>query len=467
MVRFAFRVMGKILLVCLILALLGDNPLEAQAPMSSKMDRKYAIFTDTEWGPDAWGYVAKDQASGGLAYDWYNITMTGTELWAGQDRDDDWTGEESINQTSYLQLPFEFLFYGNYFDSISVSANAIIKFTPQSVAYWNPIPSTGYSFRIDPWVYDMYHLGGVSHYYHRGFGDSLFVVSFHDVRYCEDPYRNNPAYGKTLQVLLFRDGRIVFQYNSLMTTVPGSPFASGIDDNQGPYGLSCGNSFSNGMAITFYPPEPGIILSNPMVDPSSGGVSTEFHYHITYRNRTGVIPSVREIIIDGAPHNMEAPAGNYAAGVTFDYGPVMLTPGSHNFYFYFADGTYAARSPEVGVHGGPTVYAALMGSYDIGGGNNDFPSLVGAADALRGGGAVGPVIFYIYDGSYDGQIDLAGDISGTCSANPIIFRNAPGHYPTVTSSAGHGFYLTGADYMIILFGIGFVNTQYYYWKLHT
>ena len=125
---------------------------------------------DTEWGPDGWGYTAKDPASGGAPYNWYDITATGTEIWTGQNQDDTWS--------DWIQLPFTFPFYDGNFDSISISANVLIKFTTAYVSYSNAIPSSSYPWRIDPWVYDMYHLGTASHYYYQAFGDSLFVVSF-------------------------------------------------------------------------------------------------------------------------------------------------------------------------------------------------------------------------------------------------------------------------------------------------
>ena len=49
---------------------------------------------DTQWGPDGWGYTAVgDYAS----YSWYDNTTTGVEFWAGEDRDEDWTGHIQIN----------------------------------------------------------------------------------------------------------------------------------------------------------------------------------------------------------------------------------------------------------------------------------------------------------------------------------------------------------------------------------
>jgi parallel beta-helix repeat protein len=91
----------------------------------------------------------------------------------------------------------------------------------------------------------------------------------------------------------------------------------------------------------------------------------------------------------------------------------------------------------------------LSGNYDVGGGNNDFVSPVTAANALVANGVSGAVTFNIYNGTYDGQVDLPGTIVGMGASNPITFQNAPGQAPVITSTSGCGFYLTGADYITI------------------
>ncbi len=104
-----------------------------------------------------------------------------------------------------------------------------------------------------------------------------------------------------------------------------------------------------------------------------------------------------------------------------------------------------------------TVIAQLSGSYDVGGGNNDFPSPAAAADSLSQVGVSGPVTFNIYTGTYDGQVNLPA-ITGSSSANTITFQNAPGQFPVVTST-GQGFYFTGADYVTIS-GLEITNVGY-------
>jgi len=396
--------------------------------------------TDTQWGPDGWGYTAKDPASGGEAYNWYDITTTGIEIWAGEYIDGGWS--------DWIQLPFTFPFYDGVFDSISFSDNTIIKFTDDVGGYTIP-DEEDYAYRIGPWCYDMVH-DSLSHYYYQAFGDSMFLVSFHQVQYYNDEGEPESRLdsSKTLQVLLHSDGRIKFQYNSLNTVLPETPHDSGIDDNYGDYGLSVGHDFYDGLAITFYPPAPGIVLYDPVVTPLAGNPSTGFNYSITYRNSEGSAPTVREIHIDDSTYTMTDPGGNYFEGVTMTFGPISLPLGHHTYWFYFEDGTYSYRLPESGVYDGPDVYSPLSGQYDVGGGDNDFTNPQQAALALQGGGVSGPVTFNIYSGTYNGQIDLPGTIPGMGAANPITFQNAPGESPVITSD-WNGFYFTGADYVTI------------------
>jgi len=103
--------------------------------------------------------------------------------------------------------------------------------------------------------------------------------------------------------------------------------------------------------------------------------------------------------------------------------------------------------------------AQLSGNYDVGGGNNDYATPVDAAAALAASGVSGPTTFNIYNGTYSGQINLPGTIPGLGAGNPVTFQNAAGQSPVIVSPAGHGFYLTGADYITIQ---GLTITSCYY-----
>jgi len=407
---------------------------------------------DNSWGTDGW-YSAVDQNSGGQAFNWMDISTTGTEIWPLQDQDDTWSPG--------FPLPFSFPFYWMHKDSVYVSANVILKFNAaSSPSYSTAIPSNTQPPRIDPWCYDMYHHGtdtvGASHYYYQSLGDSLFVVQFKQARYYNTTYRYDETYGKDLEVLLYGDGRIVFQYDSLRNIIAGSPYNSGIDDSMSTAGLSCGNAFSQGQAITFTPLT-GVILANGQVSPITGNTSTNFVYQVRYRNTASLAPTSAQVYIDDVPYALidsTYGAGNYYMGVNF-YHTTTLAIGAHNYYFQFEYGGNSYRYPETGYLAGPTVYAPLSGNYDIGGGAYDFATIVEAVNALSGAGLSGPVVFTVYDGIYDGQVQFLNTIPGLSATNTVTIQAAAGVRPIVqnttgtTSTDGNAFRFVGADYITI------------------
>jgi len=407
-------------------------------------------FLDTEWGPDGF-YEAADQYSGGQPFNWIDIRATGTELWPSQNQDDTWSPA--------IDLPFTFPYYNTTRDSIKISANVIICFTNQTTpSYSLAIPSNTGHMKIDPWCYDMYHLGADtvfrgSSYYYQAFGDSLFVVQFEQARYYNTTYRYNAEYGKDLEVLLYSDGRIVFQYDSLRSIVAGSPNNSGVEDSVGTCGLTCGNSFSQGYAVTFTR-QTGVILANGTVSPLTGNTSTTFNYSLFYRDTNG-FPPTASVYIDGMAYGMTDPTGGlgpYTNGVTLTYS-TTLAAGVHNYYFHCLSGGGEYFYPAVGSLPGPTVYSPFSGNYDIGGGFNDFPDIISAVDALSGAGMAGPVTFNVYSGRYYGQITIPTTIGS--AATPLIIQAAPGENPRIvnmegtTSSTGCGFRINGAEYITI------------------
>ena len=118
-------------------------------PLLNQPERALIGGMDTEWGPDGFGYEARDQYSGGAPYQWYNNTVTGTEFWAGQYRDDDWY--------EWVSLPFDFPYYDSTFNQISISADMIIRFTSGTVPNFVPVPNSAYAYRIDPFCFNMLH----------------------------------------------------------------------------------------------------------------------------------------------------------------------------------------------------------------------------------------------------------------------------------------------------------------------
>jgi parallel beta-helix repeat protein len=129
---------------------------------------------------------------------------------------------------------------------------------------------------------------------------------------------------------------------------------------------------------------------------------------------------------------------------------------SYGVGYFNASGTgpIAAATPD------PVFVGMLLsGSYDIGGGQNDFNTIVEAVTAMNGVGIGGPTTFNVYPGTYDGQVTLYADsIPGVSATNYITFQGVQGatdELPVVinttgsSSSDGCGFNLTAIDYVTI------------------
>ena len=410
-------------------------------------------WMDTSWGTDGW-YEAVDQFSGGQPFNWIDISVTGTELWPNLNQDDTWS--------SAIALPFTFPYYWTTRDSIRISANVILCFDNQTTpSYSLAVPSNTGQMKIDPWAYDMYHLGADtaidgSAYYYQGFGDSLFVVQFRQARYYSSTVRYDPTYGKDLEVLLYSDGRVVFQYDTLRSIYLTSPNNSGLEDSVGTAGITCGNSFTDGQAITFTPLT-GVILSGGQVNPPTGNTSTNFEYMINFRNTAALAPTTAQIFVDDVAYALvdsTGGAGDYYMGVPF-YHTTTLAAGPHTYYFLFNYGGSDYRFPDAGYLDGPTVYLPFSGSYDVGGGLNDFTTIIEAIDALGGAGVSAAVTFNVYPGTYDGQVLFPTIIEGVNAENTITLQAVPGPRPVVINTAGSTtttgacFRLEASDYITI------------------
>jgi len=87
------------------------------------------------------------------------------------------------------------------------------------------------------------------------------------------------------------------------------------------------------------------VLSNGMVSPENGDVTTEFTFSVTYQDPEGDPASVATVVIDGSSFDMvpqEGDSPDYTAGVVYEY-TTLLDEISHSFRFTFDDG----HGPEV------------------------------------------------------------------------------------------------------------------------
>ncbi len=166
-------------------------------------------------GPDGFGYTFVDSDyQGGPAFQWIDITSTGTQIPLG---DDDW---DSVG------LSFQFPFYDANYQTIDIQSNGTITFHHDYFGLSNrPLPTNAYS---GPWDVIAFYwsdqnpssTSGHGAVYFQDFGDSA-VVEFYEV----------PEYGgstyNTYEVVLYSNGNIRMNY---LTITDYSDETIGIQD---------------------------------------------------------------------------------------------------------------------------------------------------------------------------------------------------------------------------------------------
>ncbi len=96
--------------------------------------------------------------------------------------------------------------------------------------------------------------------------------------------------------------------------------------------------------------------------------------------------------------------------------------------------------------------APLSGSYDIGGGNNDYASFSEAVAALYGNTIASGVTFNVYGTDYEERIEFNGPIVGADALNRVTFLDASGTARILDSTA-----TTSSVPVVLLIGASFIT----------
>jgi hypothetical protein len=154
-------------------------------------------------GPDKFGYRWSDSdQSDGPTFAWQEISTTGTVLSQAQ-------GDDAI---APINLSFPFTFYGKTFNTVYVSSNGFLTFSPNGMNPYlnNALPSVF----IPPYTI-------------AGFFDDLFPNRQGNIYYLDDgnkliiEYKNvelNPG-AVTFQIVLDKNGIITYYYQSMVGTL--------------------------------------------------------------------------------------------------------------------------------------------------------------------------------------------------------------------------------------------------------
>ncbi len=208
-----------------------------------------------DWGgPDNFGYTwADSNEPGGPAYSWVDISGIGT---AGTFGDDSNSGA--------ISLGFSMPFYGNIFSSVNVCSNGFLSFTSTSTSYTNQgIPTGGEPENlIAPFWDDLNPSSGGTIYTWSDTANGRFIVQWDAV-----PRYSNTSALETFQAILYSDGRIVFQYETISDALSVTVGIENADGTDGLEVVANADYLTSGMAIEFAFEEPWFFVT-----PSSGTV---------------------------------------------------------------------------------------------------------------------------------------------------------------------------------------------------
>jgi hypothetical protein len=210
------------------------------------------VNTARPYGPDDYGYFAYDNTDAGYAerpdYNWIEV-----------DPNHGGPGDSLIldnDETITMSLPFNFKYYGAWYDQLSISSNGYIAMGTTSLAdmYNWAIPAAGGPpLLIAPFWDDLHPAytdssGNVSYWYDAT--NHRFVVEWSRIQHVHDPTNPTPGELQTFEAILYDpqyystqtgDGEILFQYMDITNDDGWHNYATvGIED----YGHTTGLEYT-------------------------------------------------------------------------------------------------------------------------------------------------------------------------------------------------------------------------------
>jgi len=181
-------------------------------------------------GPDLYGYywIDSDEPAG-PAFDWIDITTTGTDITAGLD-DDNYTGPYEIG--------FEFPFYDNVYTHFYLGSNGLVGFDTTNLKsrFKVSIPNDDAPNGLLAWLWDDLDITDAANP-----GGQVFMLS--DDSMCIIQFVDYPEYNASAgdiinaEIILEPNGTITYQYKSIGAGFDISSCAIGLENTNGDDGI--------------------------------------------------------------------------------------------------------------------------------------------------------------------------------------------------------------------------------------
>ncbi len=272
-----------------------NEPIKTKEQIDNRVGPR---FINESGGPGTFGYIWTDNNSNGPAYDFIDISTSGTTANVGADG----------NQT--VDLPFTFNFFGEDQDDIIIAANGFLTFSPITASFGGflnqQIPSDANPDFLIAGLWDDLEPQNGGGVFYQSFED-YFIVQYENV-----PSFNTPE-PVTFQIILFKDGSIKVQYKNVNSPISTSSTV-GLEGPMGEAGLQVvfnSEFLTDNLAITFTPPIRGSVAPNTTAEVpvtfSAAGLEagTTYNSNIIVSSNDPVNPEVTVPVTLNVTENQE------------------------------------------------------------------------------------------------------------------------------------------------------------------
>ncbi len=200
---------------------IGNN---GEAVLSYSIVTEYEETRDSgEDGTFGYSWIDSNEPNG-PDFDWIDITGSGTEI--------DFNSDDQMS--SPINIGFDFPFYDDTYSSLQVCSNGFISFNGTGASEWTnisiPLSDDPDNF-IAPFYDDLSPQNSGTVHYYRDTALNRFILSFTMVPHYGTSYPGTYSF----QAILYRSGKIVFQYEYLSGTINSQTI--GIENSNGSDGL--------------------------------------------------------------------------------------------------------------------------------------------------------------------------------------------------------------------------------------
>jgi hypothetical protein len=238
-------------------------------------------------------------------------------------------------------LPFNFLFFENFYSQIYICSNGIISFQEGYSgvgSYPSSLPTTNFKYIIALFPEDLDPIASPGQVYVKNLTNpNRCVIIYNDLEHY------NTTFAGSFEIILYESGLIKLQYKEINSV--GAAFA-GVNRG-GVYSFSTNytglnNSIINYSIDFFHTQNQAPQLKNSQISPNNGNQSTLITFEINYTDSNNDPSTYVDVVINGTHYSMNKKDildNNYTDGCIYQFSNYFQSnPFNYTYYFECSDG---------------------------------------------------------------------------------------------------------------------------------